>query len=94
MKIDQFFNPLAILNELSVRLCSYRQSQNLTQTDLAKAAGVGKRTIERIEAGMDTQLSTLFKIMSALDLTKNLEQLIPNPKISPVSLLKEKKQKK
>ena len=47
----------AVLNLLGERLGRHRLDHNLTQADLAAAAGVSKRTVERLEAGGSTQLS-------------------------------------
>ena len=60
----------------------------MTQAKAAEQAGVGKRTIERIEAGGDTQLTTLIRLLRILDLIDHLDQLIPEATTSPMEMLK------
>jgi transcriptional regulator with XRE-family HTH domain len=51
----------SILAELGGRLAQRRLELKLTQADLAEQAGVSKRTVERIEAGATTQMSTMIR---------------------------------
>ena len=51
MKIETAFSDQAILQELGARIANTRLERNLTQADLAKEAGVSKRTVERLESG-------------------------------------------
>ena len=90
MNIDKQTTPEAVLLELSTRLERQRIEQDISQFELAKLAGVGKRTIERIEKGGDTQLTTLIRIMRILGLSSRLDQLIPKQKISPMKMLQGK----
>lgn len=54
--------------ELPERLAYLRERRNLTQQELAKAAGISQSTIAHIENGKkDPSLSTLKKIAKALD---------------------------
>lgn len=79
MKIIENHSNDSVLSELGERVARHRLSKNLTQADLAEAAGVSKRTLERIEAGNSAQLSSLFNILRALDLLCNTDRLIPEP---------------
>lgn len=78
----------AVLRRLGERLGRHRLDHNLTQADLAGAAGVSKRTVERLEAGDSTQLSNFIRILRALDLLDGLEIAIPDPPPSPLDQLK------
>lgn len=89
MKIETQTNPEAIIAELGMRLAHRRIELGLTQADVAKQSGVGKRTIERIEAGEDTQLTTLIRLLRILDLIDHLDQLIPEATVSPIEMLKQ-----
>jgi transcriptional regulator with XRE-family HTH domain len=52
---------------ISAQIIKARHEQGMSQQDLAKAAGVAKSTIGRIEAGlMSPNAETLFKISKAL----------------------------
>jgi len=88
MRIEAPNTPETVLAEIGRRLTHRRIAMNLTQAALATAAGVGKRTVEGIEAGKDCQLSTLMRILNILKLTANLDQLVPEATISPIEFLK------
>jgi transcriptional regulator with XRE-family HTH domain len=92
MKIDKQTTPEAVIGELGERIARRRIELGLTQAQAAAGAGVGKRTIERIEAGSDTQLSTLIRLLGVLDLADRLDQLIPPAGASPMEMLKHKGQ--
>ena len=77
-----------ILIELGHRLRRYRLQQNLTQADLARGAGVGTRTVRNVEAGGDTQLVTLLRILRALGRLDALDAFLPRPGVSPMELLR------
>jgi transcriptional regulator with XRE-family HTH domain len=78
----------AILNELCRRLVQIRLERNLTQDELARTAGVSKRTIERLESGRSVQLSNLIRTLRALNLAQNFGQLLPATGPSPLQQLK------
>ncbi|MFD6025721.1 helix-turn-helix domain-containing protein [Streptomyces griseoluteus] len=44
-----------------------RLSQNLTQDQVWLAAGIDRRTLQRVEAGKDATLSTLLRIAYVLE---------------------------
>jgi len=80
----------AVLAEIGARLTRRRLDLQLTQANLAEQAGVAKRTVERVEAGASTQLSTLVRLLRVLDLLPNLDQAIPELPPRPMDLLKRK----
>lgn len=80
----------AILAEIGVRLAKYRLHRNLTQGDLAREAGVSKRTVVRIEGGESTQMTNLVRVIRALDMLKNLDAFVPPPAPSPLEHLRVK----
>lgn len=88
MKIDGLATDSAILVELGTRLTQRRLELELTQEAVAEQAGVAKRTLERIEAGASTQLSTLIRIMRVLELLDLLDRLFPETGPRPMDLLK------
>lgn len=84
-----------ILVQLGERLARHRLDRNLTQAELAKEAGVSKRTVIRLEAGESTQLTNLIRILRALRLLDNFDAFLPPPAPSPLDQLKaEKKRRK
>ncbi|MEA1950863.1 MAG: helix-turn-helix domain-containing protein [Planctomycetota bacterium] len=88
MKIEKQTTPEAVITELGMRMARRRMELGMTQAEVAEQAGVGKRTVERIEAGTDTQLSTLIRLLSVLDLTERLDHLVPEATVSPMEMLK------
>ncbi len=87
MSLTQLSDP-EILAELGSRLRRYRLQQNLTQADLARDAGIGTRTVRNVEAGGDTQLVTLLRILRALGRLDALDAFLPRPGVSPMELLR------
>ena len=77
MDISKQHTDLAILSEIGERVSRCRLDLNLTQAKLAAAAGVSKRTVERMESGESVQLTSFVEILRALDLVENLETLVP-----------------
>jgi transcriptional regulator with XRE-family HTH domain len=86
MKITPALTEATILAELGERAQRYRVGLNLSQAELSKKAGVSQRTVERLEAGNSVQLETLVRIIGALGLSANLDQLIPEASIRPIQL--------
>ncbi len=90
MKIDKLTTPQAAEKELATRLARFRVESGITQAQLAEKAGVSKRTIERIEDGYDTQVTTLIRLLRVLGLSDRLDQLIPESTVSPMDKLQGK----
>jgi len=88
MKIEGLLTNEAILAELGNRLAQRRLELQLTQEMLAEQAGVSKRTVERIEAGATTQMSTLIRILRVLELLDRLETLVPEAGPRPMDLVR------
>ncbi len=88
MKIEGLLTDEAILAELGGRLARHRLELQLTQEMLAEQAGVSKRTVERVEAGATTQISTMIRILRVLGLMDRLETLVPETGPRPMDLLK------
>ncbi len=58
-------------NELGARLANRRRAANLTQTQLARAAGIRVETVNRIERGKTTpDFATVRKLVKALQKAK------------------------
>ena len=75
------------------RMKEIRLRKNMTQEEIAWRAGISKLSVVNAEAGKNISLATLIAILRQLGLIENLEQLIPEPPISPI-LLKKLKEKK
>lgn len=89
MKIESNTVDAAVLKELGRRLTAIRLGQNLSQRQLADRAGLGLRTIQRLELGAAaTQLSGFVRVCRALGLMDRLDQLMAGPPPSPLDQLK------
>ncbi len=89
MKIDAHMADEALLQLIGERLAQHRLSLNLTQEQLAEKAGLGLRTVQRLELGAAaTQLPGFVRICRALGLAGRFDMLIPEPVPSPVAQLK------
>ena len=77
----------AVLEELGNRLQRRRLDLRLTQAELAEQAGIGKRTVERLENGASVQLSSLVRIFRVLGLMDVLDHLLPQAGPRPMDLL-------
>lgn len=90
MKIANALTDEAILEEIGERITRRRLEARLTQADLAREAGVAKRTLERVEAGNTAQLTTIIRIFRALDLLPKLDQMLPQSVPGPIDVMTRK----
>jgi len=95
MKINSSITDEVILAELGERLAQRRIVLHLTQAALAEKAGVSKRTVERVEAGLSAQMESVIRIFRVLDLLEGLNLLIPETAgATPMDLLKRQGKKR
>jgi transcriptional regulator with XRE-family HTH domain len=90
MKLTQLEPDTAILEEVGERLARRRIDLGLTQAALAEQAGLGKRTVERIESGESAQLVSLVRILRVLELVSRLDLLVPELGPRPMDQLRRK----
>ena len=90
MKIDNLLADDAILSEIGTRIARRRLDLQLTQAAVAEQAGVAKRTLERMEAGYSSQLSSLIRVLRVLDGVPGLDSMLPEAGTRPMDLLKRK----
>ncbi len=84
----------AVLAELGDRLSRLRLQRNLTQAQLAREAGVSKRTLIRLESGESIQVTNLIRVVRALGLLGNLDAFVPPPLSSPIAQLRSRKKER
>lgn len=87
MKITSLMTDDTVLAELGKRVNGIRVEQNLTQAELAREAGLAKRTIERLESGEPVALSALLRVARVLLLLDRLDEFIPEHRPTPMDLL-------
>jgi len=88
MDLNSLLTDDAVLSELGARLRRRRVELTLTQSELARRAGISKRTVERLEDGASVQLSRLIRVLRALDLLGGLEALVPPIRARPMEHLR------
>ncbi len=85
--------PSAIAEELGERFKQARLNADMTQIDVADQAGVSRKAVLNAEKGKG-QLEVFIAILSALNLTSQLENFLPVQEISPIQLSKLKGRKR
>lgn len=73
----------AILAEIGKRTKEARIQQNFQQEELAERAGVSRTVISRLENGDSITTPNLIRILRALNMLENIENLFPTQPISP-----------
>ena len=93
MKIEPTLTDDALLTLIGERLAQLRLSKNLTQQQLAEQAGLGLRTVQRLELGKAaTQLSGFIRVCRVLGVVDRLDALLPAHTASPMAQLAQLKQ--
>jgi DNA-binding Xre family transcriptional regulator len=60
-----FNNEKRILG-LAIQMAEFRQSQNLTQTELAKRSGITQQQLSKLERGENCNITTFLKVCNTL----------------------------
>ncbi len=95
MKIVSNITDEVLLKLIGKRLAQLRLTKNLTQGQLAEQAGLGLRTVQRLELGAAaTQLSGFVRVCRVLGLVERFEALVPEETASPMAQLKQQGQKR
>lgn len=77
----------SLLAALGQRLERLRLDAGTTQADLAEAAGVSKRTVERLEGGASVQLTNLVRVLRALGVVDRFASMLPESRPRPLEVL-------
>ena len=77
--------------EIGRRLARLRLARNITQAALAKRAGIGVRTLRRLEAGEPSTFDTFLRIATALDLEEAILSALPEGVIRPIERVSKKR---
>lgn len=82
-----FLTDQAVLETVGERLARSRIDAGLTQAELARQAGIGRATVERLEAGRSAQMSSLIRVLRVLDLLDDFLRALPESVPGPMDLL-------
>jgi len=86
--IENLLTDAALLEETGQRLAQRRINAGLTQSALARQAGIGRSTVERMEAGCSTQMVSFVRVLRVLGLLPEFAELVPEKRPGPMDLLK------
>jgi transcriptional regulator with XRE-family HTH domain len=70
--------------EMGRRLTRLRLARNVTQRALAEEAGIGQRTLGRIEAGHSCSLDSFLRLAIVLGVAEALLSAVPSGDIRPI----------
>lgn len=89
MLINAQMSDDVLLQRIGGRLARLRLGRNLTQQRLAEQAGIGLRTVQRLESGAAaTHLSGFVRVCRVLGLVEGFDALIPEEPASPIARMK------
>ncbi len=77
MRITSLTTDDALLAEIGARVERARLDRDWTQARLAEEAGIGERTLKRLEAGQGATLANFLRVLRVLGLLDGLEVLVP-----------------
>lgn len=81
-------NDQTLTKELGHRLQALRLAANWSQATLAAKAGLSTPSLSHLESGKGAQVSSLLRVLRALNQLDNLVLVFPKPGPSPLALLK------
>ncbi|HEX3692509.1 MAG TPA: helix-turn-helix domain-containing protein [Solirubrobacteraceae bacterium] len=87
MDFDRLMTERAVLAELGRRLARHRRERNWTQAEAAAQAGIGQATLQRIERGESVQMTSMVKLLRALDLLAAIDAAVPESIELPIARL-------
>ena len=76
--------------EIGKRLARLRLARNVTQATLSGQAGIGVRTLRRLEVGEPSTLDTFLRVAAALDLEDAILAALPEGQIRPIERVSKK----
>ena len=78
----------AVLAELGLRVQARRLNADLSQAEVARQAGVSRRSLQNLESGRVCTLSLLIRVLRTLGQLQQLDALLPTTGPSPIQLAK------
>ena len=93
MENDTFTTTQEWEQHLGSGIRELRKRKQLTQADLAASANVSLSSIKRLEEGDGSSMSTVIRVVRALERKEWLSQLVPPaPSISPLAIYRASQQ--
>ena len=76
--------PNGLRSEIGSRMARLRLARNVTQEALARDAGIGLRTLRRLEAGSPCSLDSFLRVALALGVGDVIAAALPSSDIRPI----------
>ncbi|MDB4500602.1 helix-turn-helix domain-containing protein [Akkermansiaceae bacterium] len=88
MNIEELFDgdDASLEETIGHRIKRHRLDLNISQVELSDKAGVARRTITSVENGKGCTLSTLIRLLRAMDKLDLLSSLFQEPEMTPRQL--------
>jgi len=80
-----------VMAEIGARLKALRKAQGMTIAEVAELTEMNKSTVSRAEAGENPTLLTVLRLLRAFGRVEALDGFIPEPELSPMQLLTERR---
>jgi transcriptional regulator with XRE-family HTH domain len=93
MHLTDLHTDAAVLAELGLRIARHRLERNWTQADLAREAGVGQATVQRVEGGRSVQMTSMLRVLRTLGLLEGIDAAIPESVRLPIAQLERERRK-
>jgi transcriptional regulator with XRE-family HTH domain len=83
-----------VMAEIGARLRSLRKAQGMTLSEVANLTEMNKSTVSRAEGGKNPTLLTILRLLRVFGRIEALDGFIPEPELSPMELLAERKRER
>lgn len=93
MRLAEAHTDAAVLAELGTRIARHRLERNWTQADLAREAGLGQATVQRVERGASVQMHTMVRLLRTLGMLEALDTAIPESVRLPIAELERQRRR-
>ncbi|MEX0987377.1 MAG: helix-turn-helix transcriptional regulator, partial [Bacteroidales bacterium] len=84
----------ALIAHIGAFVRHHRMKQNITQDELASAAGISRSTLSLLERGETVTLTTLIQVLRILDQLQVIGAFDVKETLSPLALAKLQKEKR
>ena len=88
------FTDREILRSLGDRMRALRKARGLSQQEAADRADLARSTVSEVERGENPTLHTVVRLLRVYGRLSALESFIPEPELSPMARLRERKGKR
>lgn len=86
-----FNTPEELQIVLGERLRRLRLNRNLDQCTTAEKAGISEKALRNLESGRGSTVTTLLRVLKALEYLQGIDMLAPEISVNPLDLLRQPK---